>query len=218
MSVMSPEGFANLLDDLEKSFDAKMGKVLLRAATYCAGELDRSTKKNLNKRSDRKRPHKKDPTKMVFERSRSGVSGSSGLAGSWAATFWGRSEGGLSAGAYSHLPYAKIHDEGDTITPKRAKALAFPLTTDAEDYRPREFPGKLFFLKTSKKPNIVGVLAEVTGKPSDPVKAQYALAKWVKIPATHYIKEAREKAAPKVGELIGEDVLQIFMDVRGEDS
>ena len=95
--ALSLDELKDLLDDVSGSITSVMKKDLLKAAVVCVDELDQSTKKNLNKRS------------LRGGRSRSGASGSSGLAGSWRAVFVGQSGKVSTAGAYSDLPYAEIH-------------------------------------------------------------------------------------------------------------
>lgn len=58
----------------------------------------------------------------------------------------------------TNLPYARLQQEGGTITPKSGKALALPLTKEATRYKPRDFPRPLFvaWRKGAKS----GVLAE----------------------------------------------------------
>ena len=194
---MTAKQLGKLLKGASEDVMAATHKGLLMGAELAVGALDESTKRKLNKHGKSKK------------RSRSSVSGSSGLAGSWKTVFVGSSTEIVEVGAYSHLPYAAIHEEGGRIDAK-TKLLTIPLTDPARDYGAREFPKPLNFIPAgpNAKENIVGVLAEESGDPKDPVKAHYALAEWVKIPATHYISEAASGIEGDVAEVLKDTILR----------
>jgi phage gpG-like protein len=76
----------------------------------------------------------------------------------------------------TNVTYARIHQEGGTITPKRAKYLAIPLTPAAKVKRPLEWEDT--FIRK-------GIIFRNLGK--DKVEALYKLQKSVKIPARPYL-------------------------------
>lgn len=85
--------------------------------------------------------------------------------------------------AFTNRVRAAVHQYGATITPRRAKMLAIPLTAEAQAAgSPRKFPGLLVPVTRGGK----GVLVERTGKRGRP-KAQYALVRSVKIPARPFL-------------------------------
>lgn len=101
----------------------------------------------------------------------------------------------VTAAAVSDLVYARIHDKGGAITPKRRQFLAIPLKGVRRGQRPREFPRKLTFIKTSPSS---AILAERVGKRLVP---RYALKKRVTLARTDYVREAFdafERAAPPI--------------------
>lgn len=76
----------------------------------------------------------------------------------------------------TNLVYARIHHEGGTIVPKKAKFLAIPLTTAAKAMRPRDFEDTFI-----SKGVIFRKLDD--GK----IEAIYALKKKVIIPERKYL-------------------------------
>ena len=159
--------FGSVLKKLPFSFESQV----LEAAEICAIHLDKSTRKYLNKRS------------------------TGTLANSWQATFVRDSEGDYSAGAYSDLPYASIHETGGRIRPNKAKNLAIPLTDKARNIgSPRNFPNLQYVSYNGISPRLIEM-------PS--FTAQYALRRWVDIPATGYITKARKAATKDVVEVMG---------------
>jgi phage gpG-like protein len=188
---LTAKQLAKILKKASPLLDDAIRKALHKSTLFAVGELDKSTRKHLNKHGQNK------------SRKRSAVSGSSGLAGSFKAQFTENKRGDIiEMGAYSHLPYASIHEEGGKITAKN-KLLTIPLTDAA-----REYPVPLFFLRSQKKhiSNVVGVLAEETNDPKSPVKAVYALAKWVTIPPTYYIIKAARKLKRPLAQIAKESI------------
>ena len=76
----------------------------------------------------------------------------------------------------TNLKYARIHHEGGTILPFRAKYLAIPLTPEAAVRKPRDFTNT-FIAKGCIMRSLEGGKAE----------ALYALKRSVKIPARPYM-------------------------------
>ena len=101
----------------------------------------------------------------------------------------------LSAGGRfggNDVRYARIHELGGTIRPKRAKSLAIPLpaarTGAGVSGRPgpRDFPDLQFM--PSKNPRNVGILATPAGVP------MFVLRRSVTIPARPYLKPSMDQA------------------------
>lgn len=78
------------------------------------------------------------------------------------------------------VPYAPLHQFGGIVRPKKAKALAIPLTKEAAKQGPRQFPGRLFVVW--KKGAKSGVLMSLPKTKKGQPKAQYALVKQVVVP------------------------------------
>lgn len=95
------------------------------------------------------------------------------------------------AEVYSDLPQARLHNFGGTVVPKKAKALAIPLTVQAvRAGGPRRFPKKLQFRPHPSGKNAVGVLYEklAGGKTTD----HYLLVKKVTVPARWHVGASAE--------------------------
>jgi hypothetical protein len=145
---------------LEVEITPALARAVLRSAQDAAGELALASMEALTKR----------PTGSLarsFEVEM--VSGS----------------GGLSAGAFSRLPYAAIHDSGGTIRAKRRKYLAIPLDGIPRGMGPRQYPTPLEF-RPSRSGN-GGVLVDASGKP------RYALKRSVRMRATGYVGVALKR-------------------------
>lgn len=84
--------------------------------------------------------------------------------------------------ASTNLVYAPIHQYGGTITPKKAKSLAIPLTPEAMKQGPRDFADGRLFVYTSKKGS--KFLAEGVG---EKMVLHYVLVKSVKIPERPFL-------------------------------
>jgi phage virion morphogenesis protein len=85
---------------------------------------------------------------------------------------------------FSNLPYARLHEYGGTVRPKRSKYLAIPLTRDAKRTgSPRRFRVKLSF-RPFKRKGTGGVLfVRRAGTTID----HYLLVKSVTIPARPFL-------------------------------
>jgi len=95
---------------------------------------------------------------------------------------------------------AKVHEYGATITPKKAKALAVPVTRKAKRVDgPRNYPGELtpIYTKKGRKTNVIGILKEgrrsreVTAGIRRITKVAYVLLKKSIIPPRPTMKKAR---------------------------
>ena len=168
------EIFRNIKRNLPVAFESSA----LEAAEVAAFYLDKSTRQFLNKRS------------------------TGTLANSWNATLIKTSDYMITAGAYSDLPYASIHDTGGTVKSSRpGGSLAIPLTRAARNVgSPRNFSGLKFFPAFGgRAPLFIG----------DGV-AQYALPKSVYIPSTGYISYAAAQSAPHIEEIIGNNTVDVI--------
>lgn len=124
-------------------------------------------------------------------------SGTNQLARSFPANvgFVQRTAGEVSARTFSPLPHARIQDQGGTIRPRTAKALAVPLTSEAKSRWPRDWPAKQLRLIVLRGK---ALLVEVLGKgKSARIKTHYVLKDQVTITGQHYVDEAKKRAIPK---------------------
>lgn len=121
------------------------------------------------------------------------------LARSFHAVFRSASSDKISVGAFSALPYARIHDEGGTIRPKKGRFLTIPNTRKAERVRARNFPEKLVFLHWPPRLPVLATIA-ANGK----IKVQYTLVRSARITPKHYLKKAAERARGPVLKIFAE--------------
>lgn len=94
------------------------------------------------------------------------------------------------------VKYARLQQYGGIIKPTNAKALAIPLTAEAEKRSPRSWGKKLFFMEASKgKSETIGILAinKGRGKNARPVP-QYALRRSVRVVGRPYLVVHKEDA------------------------
>ena len=137
--------------------------------------------------------HLDKATRFILYRNPTGT-----LANSWNAVLNSR----VSAGAYSSLPYAAIHETGGVIRPSRAKALAVPLTRAARNAgSPRNMSGLKF---------IPG-----SGYGGGPPRLwngqdQYVLLKSVTIPGRGYITLAAQTSEKDIEKILKKGAFEIF--------
>ena len=112
---------------------------------------------------------------------------------------------GVTAGAYSKLKYAAIHEDGGPITAKGG-ALTIPITPEAQRKSARDWGGSLFIVK---KPGHLPILAEKNG---DGIKPQYILKKRVYISKKGYIAAAKEACKDEVEAIMAEATRQSIDD------
>ena len=140
--------------------------------------------------------HLDKSTRLILNRNSTGS-----LANSWNPVL----NGPLSAGAYSDLPYAAIHETGGVIKPNRAKALAVPLTRGARNAgSPRNMGNLSFFPSFGGRSPLLVKIGKGVAVP------QYALMKSVTIPARNYISFAMTSSADEINEIIGRGVIDLF--------
>lgn len=105
-------------------------------------------------------------------------------------------------------PGASLHQTGGVIVPKRAKALAIPVTKEAvRAGGPRTFPRPLFVL--GKKGGGNGALAERPAKGHGKGKpvVHFLLRKSVTVPARPYLGVSADTAR-RIGEAIAREMLR----------
>lgn len=130
---------------------------------------------------------------------------------------------GLTAGAYSPLPYAAIRETGGTIKPKSPrKALAVPLTKKAKNTGSPLLwsSGKpLVYIppKRGASDRAAGVFATAKGRKTKKKKqqfeAQYMLRYYAPQKATGYLTIAANRAAPGMQKIVGDAVSHLFASV-----
>lgn len=115
------------------------------------------------------------------------------LARSWRERLVVAEDRKATAEAYSDLVYARIQDEGGTITARTRKYLAIPLVRLPVGKWPRDWPrNALQFIPTRRG----GVL--VRKKKRGPAEAVYALVRSVNVPAKRYVATAVRRAEPEI--------------------
>jgi len=118
----------------------------------------------------------------------------------------GKSGNVTGAAATSDKPQARILDQGGTIRPKTAKALAIPITPHAKNLWPREWPQEKLSLVVNKKTG-KALLAETVGEgKSAKLIYHYVLLKKAEITGRHYLDEARKKAVPIVSKIMADAI------------
>tara|TARA_R110000824_G_scaffold55027_5_gene151629 strand:+ start:9916 stop:10482 length:567 start_codon:yes stop_codon:yes gene_type:complete len=184
MDKDSPDGgLTRLIKGIAKKLPVVLKSQAIEAAEVAALFLDQSTRQNLNK---------------------SGTS-TGRLARSWKARVLEEESGGFSAGAYSDLPYAAIHETGGTISGKKG-ALAVPLTKEARAAgSPRNMQGLVFIGGAVYGGGAPRLWRGVT---------QFVLPKSVYIPPTGYIFFAASRAAPHIEEIIGKGLVGVMASDR----
>lgn len=112
-------------------------------------------------------------------------------------------------GTFSDLPYARIQDEGGTITAKRG-FRAIPIGDRARRVAglwPRDWPQKALFAFKSKRGNVL--LARSDREPGDSDFLQYLLRRSVtlsKHPLKGYLTRASKKASPLIEDLVSDGI------------
>lgn len=136
---------------------------------------------------------------VVMERA---AGGTSQLARSFIANvgFVQRTKDEVSARTWSPLPYARIQDEGGTILPRTAKALAIPVTPEAKKMWPRDWPGDRLFMVVLRGK---ALLAERLGSGKGAkLKVHYVLKPSVTLDGKGYMAEANKRARPAVDQMM----------------
>ena len=122
----------------------------------------------------------------------------------------------LTAGAYSPVIYAAIRETGGRINKKSGGPnLAVPLTAKARNTgSPLKWSSnkKLVYIPPKGRGGpAAGVFATKKGSKKSPkYEAQYMLRKYSDQKASGYLSEAARRWAPKVADLIGDSVIEVF--------
>lgn len=95
---------------------------------------------------------------------------------------------GAQGGVRSPLPYARIHNQGGIITPKRGRYLAIPIGRTPRGMQARHDPTPLAAWR-SRAGNLI-LWSTGNGAP----EPRYVLKESVRIPATHYLDIAIRSA------------------------
>ncbi|MBE3131368.1 MAG: HK97 gp10 family phage protein [Acidobacteria bacterium] len=105
------------------------------------------------------------------------------------------------SGARLDVPYAKAHEEGETIVPRNKQWLTIPLAgyKGTAANIPKD---KSFFLRT-----ITGnlLLCEKTGKTGKAWKARFMLVKSVRLPARRWFTKSLREQMPELAGLMSAD-------------
>lgn len=138
--------------------------------------------------------------------------------GNLARSFYGTGvepeEGGYAARIGSRAVYARIQEEGGTVRPVKAGALAIPIAANLTPRGVPRFPSpadlkeayganNVFLLKRQGQ---TPLLMAKTGKTDKSAKPFFALKKSVDVPASHYITQTLEKQADTVRSRIATEV------------
>lgn len=101
----------------------------------------------------------------------------------------------------TNAEYATVHEYGGTIRPKHAKSLAIPVSATAKKVKgPRDFPGKLFLVKTDDKVYLMGAKGKI----------HYILVKSVTIPARPYLRPAVDEHRGEIEQAFASGVRQVI--------
>lgn len=126
-----------------------------------------------------------------------------GLAGSVSAWMIQRSGAGRAIGAIgvpANAPaaaYARMQAEGGTITPRRARALAIPISAEAKGVTsPRDMPGLVMIKRPGRPPLLVRPMAR-RGRASG-FELHWVLVASVTIPASDWLNRGARQALPEM--------------------
>lgn len=104
-------------------------------------------------------------------------------------------------------PYARIHEKGGTIKPKKAKMLTIPLP--GIKGVAANYPDA--FIITSKKGNVL--LVEKKGKKG--LRPLFVLKKEVKIPARHWLSQSKNEMKPELIKLMRpQEIVKVMAAMR----
>lgn len=118
----------------------------------------------------------------------------------------------ISARTFSPLPYAGIQDKGGTIRPKTARALAVPLTNEAQKRWPRDWSREQLKLVVLKGK---ALLVERLGKGKMArLKAHYVLKDHVTLTGREYIAAARSQGKSAVDGVIRAAMIELIRGAR----
>lgn len=180
---------ALILSSLAGRIDDETAALVMRAAQHAVGEV-------------------RSVLYEVFPEGRTG-----GLARSFREVFLGRdADGAVSAAVTSDLVYARIQDEGGTITPKTVKNLAVPLKRLPVGKWPRHYGKDELTLIRSKRGNMILAKVTKTKGGKDRIDPHFVLVKRVTIKGRGYIAIAAARARPGIEEILEEGLQKLVDD------
>lgn len=188
---MSLKGnLAEFWDRAVKGLPEAMGKGVFAAAVDAVGVID-------------------DKVKELFR------PGTGDLRRSFQARFVTKTGKEISAGALSTLAYARVQDEGGTITPRTRRNLAIPINKGIpRGLWPRQF-GELHW-RPSRSPRVTGLLVnnlrkvKEKGRTVEKFDVQYALVRSVTIRGKNYLAKAEPIVAERSAEILAEATGRAF--------
>lgn len=129
--------------------------------------------------------------------------GRGGLARSFRERLVSRKGDEISAESYSNLIYAKIQNDGGTITPKSGKYLAVPLKSANVPpgkwprHFPKEGPGALHFIPRRGNSPLLAKLRR-----DGSILPVFSLRTSVTLRAKHYLEEAAKRVEPEIEQIL----------------
>lgn len=121
----------------------------------------------------------------------------------------------IEGGVYSDSKYARIQDQGGTITPRNGSYLTIPLTNEASRVRARNFPGGLVFVH---HPPALPVLAKQLG-PIAPagvrsagLEPQYLLVRSATLKGHGYLDKAAASSLPQAQSIVNDALQKALTD------
>jgi hypothetical protein len=140
--------------------------------------------------------------------------GADGIAGSVSAWLSEPSRPEAAFGVREGSPayaYARIQQDGGTIVPKNAKALAVPVSDEARKHTsPRDMEGLTLIPRDGKPPLLVRQL-QARGARREQWQIHWVLVPSVTLPATHWLTDGAQKASDEVGEAFGERFWDVLL-------
>lgn len=170
-----------------KAMDSAAVKSVLLLATEATGVLAEEVRSRLTKR----------PT--------------GALARSFKARLVSKSAGEISAEAVSRLPYAAQQDQGGTIRPRKARALAIPhpMARIPRGKGPRDYPGLFMIKRDGKSPILALAKTRGPGRGREgpgvlsAIKPMFTLHKSVTQRGVGYVAAAEARMRPRITEVCG---------------
>lgn len=182
VDVQIRENVSKLMEQVSEEMQPELAKLLLKAATFAGGVIQQTIDGTFKKSSGQ-------------------------LSRSFLPARFVQTDEGVAAAAVSDQPYANIQDVGGTITPRTVRHLAIPLSSEAKNQWPRDWPQKrLFFLEVKRTRN--KFLAERIGKK---LELHYLLRDSVTIQGTDYLGRAMQAAENDINDIL-ETGLQEMLD------
>lgn len=182
VDVTIRENITEMMAKVPEHMEADLAKVLLKAATFAGGKIGETVMTTFDNPSGE-------------------------LARSFLPARFVQTEEGVAAAAVSDLPYANIQDVGGTIFPKTVSHLAVPLTNEARNMWPRDWPQKeLFFVEVKRTRNKLLAQRMSGGR----IRPQYLLKDSVTIEGTDYLGRAMQASEEEINEILEHGIQEIL--------